>query len=82
MTIEQEILNELREIKYALTYNQSDNCNADEAARIIGVSKRKLSVIHNKEKILPRRKNGTEYRYEKSDCYKVASMLRDKLITV
>lgn len=76
-----EVVNLLRDIKHALTYNQTDYVYSPEASRIMAVSERDLKIL-SEQFGLPRYKRGKPYVYKKVDCYKFASLIDNGTIVI
>lgn len=80
MTIDQQIVGILSEIRNGLLSTQTDYCDTQEAARIIGLNNtRDLKKLYD-QGVLPRYQRGTAYKYKKTDCHKVAAMLDNNQI--
>lgn len=82
MTPDQQIVTLLSEIRNGIFSGQTDYCDTQEAARIIGLNNtRDLKRLYE-QGVLPRYPRGTGFKYKKTDCHKVAAMLDNKQITI
>lgn len=75
------IIQELRAIKYALEWGQSDYCDTTEAARIMAIAPRHLKVLNEKYG-LPRYQRVKSYVYKRKDCYSYAALLDNRTIVI
>ncbi|MFA6924693.1 MAG: hypothetical protein WC223_10640 [Bacteroidales bacterium] len=75
MTLELEILQELRSIKNVLAQNVSDYVQSNIAIKILGINNvRVLKHLHERG-FLPRYSRGKYYVYKKADLYEVAKRI-------
>lgn len=82
MSTDQQIVELLSDIRKGILSSQSDYCDTDEAARIIGLDNTRYLKRLFEQGVLPRYPRGTGYKYKKTDCYRVAALLDNNQIKI